>query len=36
MGDSFGSHPFFNEQPQKVIEYLIKMIQPISHEVIKA
>jgi len=34
MGNSFGTHPLFNERPQKVIDYLIKIIQPNTHEVI--
>jgi hypothetical protein len=34
MGNSYGTHPFFDDQPQKVIDYLLKMIQPLSHEII--
>jgi hypothetical protein len=34
MGNSIGSHPLLNEHPQKVIDYLIKIIQPHSHELI--
>lgn len=34
MGNSCGTHPLFNERPQKVIDYLIKLIQPNTHEII--
>jgi hypothetical protein len=36
MDNRHGSHPLLNEQPKKVIDFLIKMIQPLSHEVITA
>jgi len=36
MDNRHGTHPVSRCQSQKVIDYLIKMIQPISHEVIKA
>jgi hypothetical protein len=34
MDNRNGTHPLFNEQPQKVIDYLIKIIQPHTHEII--
>jgi hypothetical protein len=34
MGNQSGSHPLFNQSAGKVIDYLIKIIQPHSHEVI--
>jgi hypothetical protein len=34
MDDQYQTHPLFNEQPQKVIDYLIKIIQPNTHEII--
>ena len=34
MDNNIGSHPLFNERPQKVIDYLLKIIQPNSHEII--
>jgi len=34
MGNRCGSHPFFDDPPQKVIDYLIKLINPSSHELI--
>ena len=34
MGEQHGSHPLINDPAQKVIDYLIKLIQPHSHEVI--
>ena len=36
MGEQHGTHPLFNDSTQKVIDTLIELIQPISHEVIKA
>jgi hypothetical protein len=36
MDNRHGTHILLNEQPKKVIDFLIKMIQPLSHEVIKA
>ena len=34
MGNSFGSHPFNDDPPQKVIDFLVKLINPSSHEII--
>ena len=34
MGEQHGTHPLFNDPAQKVIDTLIKLIQPNTHEVI--
>ncbi len=35
MGNQHGSHPLFDDSPQKVIDYMVKMIQPHSYEIIR-
>jgi hypothetical protein len=34
MGNRCGSHCFSGDPPQKVVDYLIKLINPSSHEII--
>jgi len=34
MGNRCGSHNFSGDPPQKVIDYLIKIMNPSSHEII--
>lgn len=34
MGNNHGSHPLSGDSPQKVIDYLVKLINPSSHEII--
>ena len=34
MGNDFGSHPLLGDPPQKIIDFLIKIINPSSHEII--
>jgi hypothetical protein len=34
MGGNCGTHPLAGDSPQKVIDYLIKIINPSSHETI--
>lgn len=34
MGNLFGSQPLAGDPPQKVVDYLIKLINPSSHELI--
>lgn len=34
MGDQIGSHPIGDDLPSQVVDYLIRIINPNSHEVI--
>jgi hypothetical protein len=34
MGNNHGSHPILNDSTEKVIDYLLKIIRPHSHEII--
>lgn len=34
MGSNYGSHLLFNDSTEKVIDYLLKIIEPHSHEII--
>jgi hypothetical protein len=34
MGSNHGSHPLVGDSPQEVIDYLVKLINPSSHEII--
>jgi hypothetical protein len=36
MGGRMGSHPLGDDSPDWVIDYLIKMINPNTHEIIRS